>query len=97
MFAIKSRKTPEDIVADKEVTDILTNMNPYAFERLTQRVLRECGFTDVIVTKSSGDGGIDGAHLGMRQVIGSRDAGGGEGEGGAGAGQRPLRHGGGGL
>ena len=26
MFAIKSRKTPEDIVADKEVTGILTNM-----------------------------------------------------------------------
>lgn len=35
-------------------------MDPYAFERLTQRVLRECGFTDVIVTKRSGDGGIDG-------------------------------------
>ena len=44
----------------QRVFDILTNMNPYAFERLTQRVLRECGFTDVIVTKSSGDGGIDG-------------------------------------
>lgn len=27
---------------------------------LTQRVLREYGFTDVVVTKSSGDGGIDG-------------------------------------
>lgn len=35
-------------------------MNPYAFERLTQRVLRECGFTQVEVTKKSGDGGIDG-------------------------------------
>lgn len=44
----------------QRVYDILTNMNPYAFERLTQRVLRECGFTDVVVTKSSGDGGIDG-------------------------------------
>lgn len=44
----------------QRVYDILMNMNPYAFERLTQRVLRECGFTDVIVTKSSGDGGIDG-------------------------------------
>lgn len=35
-------------------------MNPFAFERLTQRLLRECGFTQVIVTKKSGDGGIDG-------------------------------------
>lgn len=39
---------------------VLTEMNPYAFERLTQRLLRECGFDDVKVTKKSGDGGIDG-------------------------------------
>ena len=32
----------------------------YGFERLTQRVLRECGFSQVEVTKKSGDGGIDG-------------------------------------
>lgn len=44
----------------QKVYDILVNMNPYAFERLTQRLLRECGFTDVVVTKSSGDHGIDG-------------------------------------
>lgn len=30
------------------------------FERLAQRVLRECGFTQVEVTGKSGDGGIDG-------------------------------------
>ena len=35
-------------------------MDPYGFERLAQRVLRECGFTQVEVTKKSGDGGIDG-------------------------------------
>lgn len=35
-------------------------MDPYGFERLTQRVLRECGFSQVEVTKKSGDGGIDG-------------------------------------
>ncbi len=35
-------------------------MNPYSFEKLTQRLLRECGFEDVHVTKKSGDGGIDG-------------------------------------
>lgn len=42
------------------LADILQNMNPYGFERLTQRVLRECGFSQVEVTKKSGDGGIDG-------------------------------------
>lgn len=35
-------------------------MNPYSFEKLSQRLLRECGFDDVHVTKKSGDGGIDG-------------------------------------
>ena len=44
----------------QRVYEILLKMNPYAFERLAQRLLRECGFTDVTVTKSSGDGGIDG-------------------------------------
>ncbi|MDA3047660.1 restriction endonuclease [Campylobacter sp. JMF_08 NE1] len=39
---------------------ILTNMNPFAFEILAQRLLRECGFVDVEVTKKTGDGGIDG-------------------------------------
>jgi len=40
---------------------ILTqNLNPQAFERLVQRVLREAGFTQVEVTGRSGDGGIDG-------------------------------------
>lgn len=40
--------------------NVLNNMNPYAFERLSQRLLRECGFTQVVVTKKSNDGGIDG-------------------------------------
>ena len=44
----------------EQLSDVLQNMNPYAFERLAQRVLRECGFTQVEVTKKSGDGGIDG-------------------------------------
>ena len=44
----------------QRVFDIIMKMDPYAFERLTQRVLRESGFTDVEVTKRSGDGGIDG-------------------------------------
>jgi len=44
----------------KRLYDILVNMDAYAFERLSQRLLRECGFTHVEVTKKSGDGGIDG-------------------------------------
>ena len=35
-------------------------MDPIAFERLCQRILRESGFIEVEVTKSTGDGGIDG-------------------------------------
>ena len=44
----------------EHITDILLSMSPYAFEKLAQRLLRECGFSDVEVTKKSGDGGIDG-------------------------------------
>lgn len=44
----------------EQLADVLQNMDPYAFERLSQRVLRECGFSQVEVTKKSGDGGIDG-------------------------------------
>ncbi|MCQ2381111.1 MAG: restriction endonuclease [Acidaminococcaceae bacterium] len=52
---------PEEVQSWRErLTEILKNMNPYAFERLAQRVLRESGFVDVQVTKKSGDGGIDG-------------------------------------
>ena len=43
-----------------ELADTLHNMNPYAFERLSMLLLRECGFSQVSVTKKSGDGGIDG-------------------------------------
>ena len=35
-------------------------MPPDAFERLSSRLLREAGFTDMRVTGKSGDGGIDG-------------------------------------
>ncbi len=39
---------------------LIDEMSPDAFERLTQRVLRESGFTHVEVTGRTGDGGIDG-------------------------------------
>ena len=44
----------------QRLREILQTMDPYGFERLTQRILRECGFSQVEVTKKSGDGGIDG-------------------------------------
>jgi len=56
-----------DLATDPEVLDwkdelvgILLEMDPIAFERLCQRLLREAGFIDVEVTRRSGDGGIDG-------------------------------------
>jgi restriction system protein len=49
-----------------EVLDVLLALPPAGFERLSQRLLREAGFTQVVVTGQSGDGGIDG--FGMLQV-----------------------------
>ena len=40
---------------------VIRKIEPDAFERLCQRVLREAGFVMVEVTGRSGDGGIDGA------------------------------------
>ena len=44
----------------QELLEVLLEMDPSAFERLIQRLLRESGFTQVEVTGRSGDGGIDG-------------------------------------
>lgn len=43
-----------------ELLDVLVSMTPDAFERLSQRLLREAGFISVEVKGRSGDGGIDG-------------------------------------
>lgn len=43
--------------------DRLKTMDPAAFERLAQRLLREANFEKVQVTGRSGDGGIDGVGL----------------------------------
>jgi restriction system protein len=42
------------------VIELLTKLPPAGFERLSQRILREAGFTQVVVTGRSGDEGIDG-------------------------------------
>ena len=52
---------PDEQDWKEALLDILRGINPDAFERLCQLVLRESGFTKVEVTGRSGDGGIDGA------------------------------------
>lgn len=61
---------PEDISpqADVPPTDyktklleIIQGLSSSGFERLSQRILREAGFSHVAVTGRSGDGGIDGS------------------------------------
>lgn len=49
-----------------EALEVLLALAPAGFERLSQRLLREAGFTQVVVTGQSGDGGIDG--FGILQV-----------------------------
>lgn len=64
----KNRPEPPQVVEELEFSnwrDKLTNLlqtklSPKQFERLTQRLLRESGFTEVEVTGASGDGGVDG-------------------------------------
>lgn len=52
---------PDDESAwQQEALEALLAMDPSAFERLVQRLLRESGFIQVEVTGKSGDGGIDG-------------------------------------
>ena len=50
----------EDLEWREDLYDALLSMNPAAFERLIQRMLRVSGFDHVDVTGRSGDGGIDG-------------------------------------
>jgi restriction system protein len=50
----------------EEVLATMLSLPPAGFERLSQRLLRESGFTQVVVTGQSGDGGIDG--FGILQI-----------------------------
>jgi restriction system protein len=47
----------------------LKAMDPSAFERLCQRILRESGFSKVVVTGRSGDGGIDGSGVPRMNLV----------------------------
>lgn len=53
----------EEIAWHQKLHQILLSLEPSAFERLAQRLLRESGFIQVQVTGKSGDGGIDGVGI----------------------------------
>lgn len=59
---LTDNEAPEEVKAwREELHHLLTQeIRPDAFERLTQRLLRESGFVQVEVTGKTGDGGIDG-------------------------------------
>lgn len=58
-----SAEVLEEIAWHQQLHNLLLSLSPDAFERLTQRMLRESGFTQVQVTGKSGDGGIDGVGI----------------------------------
>ncbi len=50
----------EDGEHRSQLLELLKSLPPSGFERICQRLLRESGFQNVVVTGRSGDGGIDG-------------------------------------
>ncbi len=74
-LAVKNSESPigpeivevaEAVLEEKwreELLAALLNLTSAAFERLSQRLLRESGFVEVKVTGRSGDGGIDGVGI----------------------------------
>lgn len=59
-LAIEAEREPAPKDWKAETLELLRAMDPSAFERLAQRLLREAGFRKVEVRGKSGDGGIDG-------------------------------------
>lgn len=60
----KSKSASDDVSDtephETELLALLKSLHPTGFERLCQRLLREAGFEQVIVTGKTADGGIDG-------------------------------------
>jgi restriction system protein len=65
---VESVETLEELAWHQQLHKILLSLEPSAFERLVQRLLRESGFIQVQVTGKSGDGGIDG--MGIVRISG---------------------------
>ena len=57
---VKESEELEELSWEEELIELMKSIEPAAFERLSQRLLRELGFINVEVTGKSGDGGIDG-------------------------------------
>jgi restriction system protein len=57
--------SPEDVGDSyvEETLQVIRALPPKGFENLCQRVLRESGFEEVVVSGRSGDGGIDGSGI----------------------------------
>jgi restriction system protein len=49
-----------EIESPHSILSVLQGLSPSGFERFSQRLLRESGFSQVVVTGRSNDGGIDG-------------------------------------
>jgi restriction system protein len=63
----------EDTDYRSKLLKLLQGLPPNGFERLCQRLLREAGFEQVVVTGRSGDGGIDGhGVLGLNAFVSFR-------------------------
>lgn len=54
---------------EEQLLDCLMRLTPSGFERLTQRLLREAGFTSTQVLGRTGDGGIDGVGVYRMSLI----------------------------
>lgn len=59
---IEEESSPEKVDSsyNPDLLEVLQSLSPSGFERITQRLLRESGFENVVVTGKSHDGGIDG-------------------------------------
>jgi restriction system protein len=61
--SIEPLEISEELAWHQQLHNLLLSLDPSAFERLAQRLLRESGFIQVQVTGKSGDGGIDGVGI----------------------------------
>lgn len=61
--SVESIEGLEELTWHQQLHNMLLTLEPSAFERLAQRLLRESGFIQVQVTGKSGDGGIDGVGI----------------------------------
>ena len=61
--AVGAIETLEALAWHHQLHTTLLSLDPSAFERLAQRLLRESGFIQVQVTGKAGDGGIDGVGI----------------------------------